>query len=694
MIPLLSAALALASPVLAWDLEDPHVSLGPAPSWIEPLVPPVDTPTPVGMALESAQYLLVDDQVRVGAEEVERYAHTTYRIVTREGLDGLSRLEVAFDPAWSTVEVHHLRVWRDGAWQDRVEGSHATLIREEASLWQHIFDGTLQLVVVMPDVRVGDIVDVAWSVNGLDPVFDRHYGEAWPMAWGVPAERRQLRLLWSPERQLQLRGFGVDSPAVSAREDGWGEARWDLAHRLPVVEEYELPLGYNPYAWVQATDFEDWGQVVRWAERVYALPGPTDPKVQALADTLWAQTGEPGAFLRAATRWVQDEVRYFGMEVGDASHVPHAPQLVLQRRYGDCKDKSLLLVALLQARGLEAWPALVSRQHQEAIATMLPSPTVFDHVITVARLGERELWIDATESDQGGELEDGWIPAFGKALRIAPGVAGLSDVPLPTLPMGRATVRHGYDFTQDPDTPELTVETHFEGHRAEEMRRMLADIRLVRLQEDYLDHYAQLGYQLQPAAKLSIRDDRDANRLELREQYRLSNAWQPLEGEVEELWLPPVSLFDWLPVSSGPRRYPLALPLGLDEREQISVRVDPSWELARVEEKVENPWFSYEASSVVEDGSIDLTYRLQVLRDRVEPDEVAAYQGALQRVHESRGYALQRGEPGWQIPWDLIENILAFLVAIFAVAVAVPVSVFAAGVLVWLGLPRRAMEQK
>ncbi len=694
MAMFLPMAFALAAPVLAWDLDDPHVSVGPPPDWVEPLEPPVGTPAPVGMALESAQYLLVDDQVRIGTDQAQRYAHTTYRIVTREGLDGLSRLEVGFDPAWAVVRVHHLRVWRDQAWHDRLEGTHATVIREESSLWQHIFDGTRKLVVVMPDVRVGDIVDVAWSVDGLDPVFDQHYGEGWPMAWGVPTERRQLRLAWSPERSLQLRGFGVESPSTGALDDGWSEARWDLSHRLPVVEEYELPLGYNPYAWVQASDFEDWADVVDWSERVYALPGPAHPQVQALADQLWAQTGETGAFLLAVTRWVQDEVRYFGMEVGDASHVPHSPPLVLQRRYGDCKDKSLLLIALLRARGLEAWPALVSRQHQESIGTMLPSPTVFDHVVVVARVGERELWLDATENDQGGSLEDGWIPAFGKALVVAPGIRGLSDVPLPTLPMGRATVRHVYDLQDDPDQPDLMVETSFEGHRAEEMRRMLADIRLTRLQEDFLDHYAQLGVLVRPSAQLSIRDDRDANLLELREHYSMGDAWQILKPGVEELWLPPASIFDWLPVPSGPRRYPLSLPIGLDEHEQISVRTDPSWDLESIDAKVENPWFVFEASTVLEEGSVDLTYRLRVLRDRVTPDEVAGYQAAVQEVQELRGYALQRGETGWQVPWDLIENILAFLVAIFAVAVAVPVSVFAAGVLVWLGLPRRALERR
>ncbi len=688
LVPLAIAAL-LSAPAHAWDLEDPHVRLAPAPSWILAGEPPVSSPVPQGMARESVQYLMVDDQVRVSADDVERYAHTTYRIVTREGLDLMSRMEVVFDPAWSEVELHHLRVWRDGAWHDRLEGAHATVIREEAALWQHIFDGTRKLVVVMPDVRVGDVVDMAWSVDGLDPTFDGSYGEAWPMAWGVPAEQRKLRILWSSDRDIHVQSYDVQAPQLRSLDDGWQEARWDLRHQLAVTEDYDLPVDYQPYAWAQASDFADWDQVVDWAAQVYAVPGPADPAIQALADQIWAQTGAPEPFLAAAARWVQDEVRYFGIELGDASHVPHEPDQVLRRRYGDCKQKTLLLVSLLRARGVQAWPALVSRGDGPAIADMLPSPLVFDHVIAVASIDGREIWIDPTESDQGGPISDTWIPAFGKALPVLPGTRDLSDVPLPSLPQGRATVRHLYDLTQDPDEPKLLVETHFEGHRAEEIRRLLADISLGRLQQDFLDHYAQLGIPVFPEAALAIRDDRDLNQVEIIERYRMTDAWQPIDEEIEQLWLPPASIFDWLPGVAGARSQPLALPLGLDEREHVTIQADPDWDLEHVEAEVSSPWFEFTATSSRDDGTMHIAYHLQVLRDRVDPHELSAYRAALQEMHDASGYALERGGSSWSIPWGFLEKVLAFLVAVFAVLVAVPVSVFAAAVLVWLGMPRR-----
>jgi hypothetical protein len=224
------------------------------------------------------------------------------------------------------------------------------------------------------------------------------------------------------------------------------------------------------------------------------------------------------------------------------------------------------------------------------------------------------------------------------------------------------------------------------------MRRTLADISITRLQDDYLDHYASLGVSVTPEASIAIRDDRDANTLEVSERYRMTYAWEPLGDGTEEFWLPPATIFDWLPGVASARAYPLALPVGLDEHEQITVLADPDWELEEVEAEVQSPWFHFTAVSTPQDDGMLLDYNLRVLADRVPPHELSAYQAALQDMHDARGYALVRGETGWAIPWDMIESVLAFLVAIFAVLVAVPVSVFAAAVLVWFGMPRRAIK--
>lgn len=87
-----------------------------------------------------------------------------------------------------------------------------------------------------------------------------------------------------------------------------------------------------------------------------------------------------------------------------------------------------------------------------------------------------------------------------------------------------------------------------------------------------------------------------------------------------------------------------------------------------------------------------MDYRLQVLRAGVEPAELSAYQAAVQQVEDLRGCSVVRGERSFPITWDLVEKILGFLAAAFAVLVAVPASVVAATAFIVLGLPRRRLR--
>lgn len=97
---------------------------------------------------------------------------------------------------------------------------------------------------------------------------------------------------------------------------------------------------------------------------------------------------------------VQKEVRYTGVEFGDAAYVPRSPAEVLQRRYGDCKDQSALLVALLRASGVPAHVALTNAANSIDPPSELPGFGYFDHAIVYVESSE-PFWIDPTDSHSG-----------------------------------------------------------------------------------------------------------------------------------------------------------------------------------------------------------------------------------------------------------------------------------------------------
>ena len=88
------------------------------------------------------------------------------------------------------------------------------------------------------------------------------------------------------------------------------------------------------------------------------------------------------------------EFHYIGIAFGIGRYQPHSAEVVLENRYGDCKDKHTLLAALLGAAGIPSYPALINAR--EEVDEDVPSPGQFDHVITFVPTSGGPVWLDTT----------------------------------------------------------------------------------------------------------------------------------------------------------------------------------------------------------------------------------------------------------------------------------------------------------
>jgi len=98
----------------------------------------------------------------------------------------------------------------------------------------------------------------------------------------------------------------------------------------------------------------------------------------------------------AIVDYLDREVRYTGIEFGEAAIVPHDPAETLAKKYGDCKDKATLLVAMLRAAGIPANVALLNVESRIDVPADLPGMGMFDHAIVYVP-GKNPIWIDATD---------------------------------------------------------------------------------------------------------------------------------------------------------------------------------------------------------------------------------------------------------------------------------------------------------
>ncbi len=163
------------------------------------------------------------------------------------------------------------------------------------------------------------------------------------------------------------------------------------------------------YAW---GDTASWEAMGRWYQAILAqVPRGAEP-VRSRARELTAGLTDRGQRVAALTAFARRRVRYVAVEVGIGGYRPHTPQQVIERLWGDCKDKALLLVDLLHEAGIEAYPALALLGSRARVDREFPSPYQFNHMIVAvpaaglalgpdAPVAGGYLFLDATQ-DSGG----------------------------------------------------------------------------------------------------------------------------------------------------------------------------------------------------------------------------------------------------------------------------------------------------
>ena len=184
----------------------------------------------------------------------------------------------------------------------------------------------------------------------------------------------------------------------------------------------------------------EWRDVGEWHLDLSASVPRDAAAVRALAQELAQGLETPRQKLEAALAFLRRKVRYVAVEVGIGGYRPSAPGEVLERKWGDCKDKSYLLIDLLREMGIEAHPMLILLDRHRRIDPDFPSPGSFNHLIVAVDteglevepedpVSEGYLFLDPTQTRGGiGWLHAGVQDQYG--LLTVPGESHLVRLPV------------------------------------------------------------------------------------------------------------------------------------------------------------------------------------------------------------------------------------------------------------------------
>ena len=633
-------ALLSAAPGNAAGLE---YKVGPAPAWVIPIAPASTSRKPHS-AVRGVEALLSDTQTRIDAVGKTSYVHIANKALASSGVEAAGNITMDFEPTYQSFTLHALRLIRDGVAIDKLGSARIDVLQRETELELRIYDGRKTVNVELDDLRVGDIVEYAYSVSGHNPVFKNKLSGGMRLQFGVPVDRIFARVLAPVGRPLKFENKNTKLAPQMLDAGGYRDYRWNLAGMPGVRVEKDAPEGFDPRASVEWTEFADWPAVVQWALPLYRHGAP-GPAVNAEIARIAAASQVPAERLRAVLQLVQREIRYLGVEIGAGTHAPASPDVVIKRRFGDCKDKATLVVAMLGALGIEAAPALVHTDRLEPGA--LATPHAFNHVIVRALVDGKTYWIDPTRAEQQGDLAHLYQPDYGMALVLDAGSGTL--VKMGAQAAARRVIRAIFDLRGPFDAPAgYVVSTTVQGAEADRMRARLTTVGSADIEMEYLNFYARSYPGIRTAKPMEVKDDLASNMLTMTEHYEIANFWQR-KGKKKRLeaYLGSAEIRSRLDAPDVLKRLaPIKLVYPEEVEEVTEVKLPETWDIKPETYKVSDPAFTFEHATVLsaDARTITMTDRYRALADRVQPAAVAVYAGRLRAADDELGMSLYRGD--------------------------------------------------
>ncbi|HTI10789.1 MAG TPA: DUF3857 domain-containing protein [Puia sp.] len=612
------------------------------PSWISRTATDYNSAKVPGDAEDGYSYLALERQVNVAAHTV--YHKTVIKIITEAGIQNASEVSVSYDPSYQHMVFHNIQIIRDGVVINKLNPAKIKTIQQEKELDRSIYNGTVTAVLFLEDVRKGDRIEYAYSVLGFNPVFRDKYSAELQAQYGAPIGRLLYRIICPADRQLNIKNRLTDRQPEITQQGKDKVYQWEFKDVAALRAQDALPSWYDPYPSIQVSEYTSWNEVCKWDLPLFTDRAPISGHLKKKIEEIQSASGaDDEKKILAALRFVQDEVRYMGIEMGVNSHKPNDPEKIFAQRFGDCKDKSFLLCTMLKAMGIEASPVFINTSDKQEIMRWLPTPLAFDHVTVRVRLKDKYYWFDPTISFQRGGIKDIAYPDYKCGLVLTDTTTGLTVIPLQDP--GQVVAKENFTLKDTHGPASLEVVTRYTGSFADEIRNEINSNAKSDLQQTYLNFYNGFYEGAKVSDSLKIEEDEKDGAVTTYEYYTIYKMWEREKGMNK-------AAFDALLISSlvkkpkeHDRTMPIALTYPAHYVEQIQIRVPEDWHFEQAPSDLRSPGFIFHSSVDATDRTVNLRYEYRALKDHITADEASTYLSDYDKLKDDLGYELTEGSP-------------------------------------------------
>jgi len=348
-----------------------------------------------------ALILSCDEKIEVTAEGTKvSTLHYLIKILNERGKDDFSEAQVDYDSTYEKVELEYARTIKpDGTVVD-VGARH---IRDVSRYLNFpLYSNARVYIISFPEISSQAVIEYKVRIYSYELINKKDFVLNYPVQSSEPITKADFTLVLPKERPLHQKtvsdkynDFGaVLTPLKEAKNDR-AIFLWQFKNIPQIIPESNMPPNVEVNPTIRLSTFDSWQDIYDWWWKLAKDKIIADSAIKNKVKELTRDKKSEEDKARAIYNFCAKDIRYVAIEYGEAGYEPHKAEDTFKNKYGDCKDKAILLVTMLKEAGLCAWSVLISTNDYYNLIEDFPSVS-FNHAIAAMPLNGKTIFMDTT----------------------------------------------------------------------------------------------------------------------------------------------------------------------------------------------------------------------------------------------------------------------------------------------------------
>jgi hypothetical protein len=333
----------------------------------------------------------IDLTFRANGDVVQSFRYSV-QFVDSTGIEQRGNASIYVDSFSEELFVHQAAVFTADGEALGIERDTLQVLVEDSG---GVFSDVVELVIPWPNLAPASLAVIDYELVTKRARLPAPWSRIFHPRTLSPRGSYELRVRWEPG--VARPRVETDFDELSCADVGQREVRCTARDIEAAKTDYDVNY-VDEIPYVVVAENVTWSELARTIGNYVAEAQTDTAAVRRVVDEITAGADGDEQKLKAIHSFVSQEIRYVGIETGVNGIVPRDTGRTLERRFGDCKDKTALFVQMADLAGISAVPVLVSSHRKNPDKLQVPSVSYFDHMVSCGIAGNTRFCVDLTDS--------------------------------------------------------------------------------------------------------------------------------------------------------------------------------------------------------------------------------------------------------------------------------------------------------